>query len=171
MNEVLWCSSWNELGMLYQKSGHLGIILRCCQVRNHSVPASVRLVQHSWSCCCQTQLQCSACPSCCCLQQRSDPVLQDISPEDISHGLCSFPLWICLWGIVVIQRNVWSCEKLSCWKSSLVLSHTCPYIHSQLYKRHSSTSESPTVWLCWSSFSASFFFFYLNHSWSHLRAD
>lgn len=71
----------------------------------------------------------------------------------------------------MIQRNVWSCEELSCWKSSLVLSHTCPYIHSQLYKRQSSTSESPTVWLCWSSFSCIVFSFYFNHSWNHLRAD
>lgn len=86
-------------------------------------------------------------------------------------GCILFLLWICLWGIVVIQRNVWSCEEFSCWKSSLVLSHTCPYIRSQLYKRQSSTSESPTVWLCWSSFSCIFFSFYLNHSWNHLRAD
>lgn len=70
-----------------------------------------------------------------------------------------FTLNFYLWGITVIQKNIWTCEELSCWKSSLVLSHTCPYTHSQLHKRQSSASESPTVWLCWSSFSCIFFSF------------
>lgn len=57
---------------------------------------------------------------------------------------------------VLIQSNGWSWEELSCWKSSLVLSIPA-LIFSQLYKRQSSISESPTVWLCWCSFSCIFF--------------
>lgn len=143
----------NEVGMFYQESVHLGIILRC-QVRNHSVPVSASVVQRCWSCCCQAQHQCRTCLYCYCLNRG---VIHEC--QDSSHGLCPFSLWIYLWGITVIKRNVWSCEELSCWKNSLVLSHTCPYIDSQLYKRQSSTSENTTVWLCWSSFSCIFFSF------------
>lgn len=78
------------------------------------------MVQHCWSCWCQTQHHCSTYPSCCCLQWRSD-----LEVSGHQTWVYSFSLWINLWGIVVIQRNVWSCEELSCWKSSLVLSHTC----------------------------------------------
>lgn len=138
-------------GMFYRKSSYLGIILKCQveiiqsqSLRGWSSTATAADVKPSTN-------AVPVCPA----VAFSRGVIQKC--QDISHGLCSFPLWIYLWGIVVIQRNVWSCEELSCWKSSLVLSQTCPYIHSQLYKRQSLTSESPTGWLCWSSFSASFF--------------
>lgn len=76
--------------------------------------------------------------------------------QDISHELCSCSLWIYLWGIVVTQSNVWSCEELSSWKSSLVLS-ICARTFTVSFTKGSHQLLRALQYDCWSSFSCIFF--------------